>query len=144
MAIFVHRVEGLQSGLYLLVRDPSQEKSLRRALKPEFDWRKPDGCPGDLQLYRLLAGDAAGPGNHGGRVLLARLCHALMRLMSESVDGDRVFHIDLRLRPGGKEGELTPSAAGAADYYLNQGRSWERQMLRANAIMAGTSTPTGQ
>ncbi len=38
LAIFVHRVEGLDRGLYALARDPAQEEDLRRVLRPEFLW----------------------------------------------------------------------------------------------------------
>jgi hypothetical protein len=58
LVIFAHRVDNLEPGLYLLVRDPAQEDKLRDSLKPEFEWAKPDGCPDGLRLYRLLVGDA--------------------------------------------------------------------------------------
>lgn len=58
LAIFVHRIDDMEPGLYLLVRDPAQEDALRRSLKPGLDWHKPTECPEDLLLYRLLAGDA--------------------------------------------------------------------------------------
>ncbi len=56
--LFVHRVAGLMPGLYCLVRNPEQEGALRSALKEDFAWDAPEGRPGDLPLYRLLAGDA--------------------------------------------------------------------------------------
>jgi SagB-type dehydrogenase family enzyme len=57
LALFVHRVNGLEPGIYLLVRDPAQTNALRAALKPEFAWETANGCPPDLPLYRLAAGD---------------------------------------------------------------------------------------
>jgi hypothetical protein len=57
LAIFVHRVAGLTPGLYLLARDPAQSEALRAALKPEFTWASPDGCPPELPLCRLAIGD---------------------------------------------------------------------------------------
>lgn len=57
LALFVHRVDDLASGLYLLLRDPAQRASLRAALRPEFEWRPPPGCPPGLALYRLAPGD---------------------------------------------------------------------------------------
>jgi hypothetical protein len=53
---FVHRVKGVDPGLYILVRDPSTEPQLRAELSEEFEWRKPDGCPEHLPLYRLQPG----------------------------------------------------------------------------------------
>jgi hypothetical protein len=58
LALFVHRVEDLAPGLYLLVRDPGQQAALRAALRDDFLWQRPAACPADLALYRLLAGDA--------------------------------------------------------------------------------------
>jgi SagB-type dehydrogenase family enzyme len=57
LLLFVHRVEGLALGLYLLVRDPEQIESLRSALRKDFAWEKPEGCPAGLGLYLLLSGD---------------------------------------------------------------------------------------
>jgi len=58
LALFVHRVQDLDSGLYVLVRDPAQTLALRGEMKPEFDWEKPEGCPDGLELYGLQTGDA--------------------------------------------------------------------------------------
>ena len=58
LALFVHRVAGLEPGLYFLVREPAQIDALRAALKPEFAWAPPPGCPAELPLYHLAAGDA--------------------------------------------------------------------------------------
>jgi SagB-type dehydrogenase family enzyme len=58
LGLFVHRVTGLEPGLYLLVRDPTQIGSLKRAMHPRFDWSTPPGCPDDLPLRMLEAGDA--------------------------------------------------------------------------------------
>jgi SagB-type dehydrogenase family enzyme len=57
LALFVHRVEDLERGLYLLVRDPSREPDLRAALRASFDWEPVE--PG-LPLVRLHAGDLRG------------------------------------------------------------------------------------
>jgi nitroreductase len=58
LALFVHRVEGLEPGLYLLVRDPGQAAALRSAMKGGFAWERPAACPDGLDLVRLVAGDA--------------------------------------------------------------------------------------
>jgi hypothetical protein len=56
--LFVHRVTGLEPGLYLLVREPTKIGSLNRAMHPRFDWSTPPGCVADLPLRMLEAGDA--------------------------------------------------------------------------------------
>ncbi|GFP97895.1 hypothetical protein PHJA_001933600 [Phtheirospermum japonicum] len=55
--LFVHRVIGLPSGLYFLVRNEDHLHELRKATTPEFQWAKPDGCPDDLPLYELAQSD---------------------------------------------------------------------------------------
>ena len=58
LALFIHRVQDLDPGLYFLVRDPSQTTASKAAMKKEFVWEKPEGCPEGLEFYRLLTGDA--------------------------------------------------------------------------------------
>jgi hypothetical protein len=48
LAIFVHRVEGLDPGLYLLLRDPDRRDLWRAAADPAFAWTRADGCPDAL------------------------------------------------------------------------------------------------
>ena len=56
--LFVHRIEGIDPGLYCLIRHPVTLPSIRRAMKQDFAWETPPGCPEELKLYRLLTGDA--------------------------------------------------------------------------------------
>jgi len=78
LLLFVNRVEGLNEGLYVLVRDPSHEESLRGALRDEFLWERQgapfcrvrqaapvhgsgeqpyEDVPGELPLYLLVPAD---------------------------------------------------------------------------------------
>jgi len=59
LVLFVHRVEGLERGLYVLVRDPARRDALRAAFRRTFDWAPVEGV-GDLPLARLHAGDLRG------------------------------------------------------------------------------------
>ena len=58
LALFVHRVDGLEPGLYLLARDPAKLDLLRDAFHSHFDWTSPACCPDDLPLFLLQEGDA--------------------------------------------------------------------------------------
>ncbi len=60
LAIFVHRVDDLTPGLYLLARRAEQMGKLRSAVRGEGDflWHKPPECPADLELYELVHADA--------------------------------------------------------------------------------------
>jgi len=57
LALFIHRVDGLAPGLYMLVRDPEKLSTLRRAMYQQFAWTSPPGCPEDLPLFLLQEGD---------------------------------------------------------------------------------------
>ncbi|QXX74764.1 rhodanese-like domain-containing protein [Methylovirgula sp. HY1] len=54
---FVHRVDGLEPGVYILVRHPDAEMRLRQAMRKEFLWQRPEHVPEQLNFYRLFAGD---------------------------------------------------------------------------------------
>ncbi|MBH0207436.1 MAG: SagB/ThcOx family dehydrogenase [Nitrospira sp.] len=58
LLIFVHRVDGLTSGLYCLVRDSRKVSFVQQAMNPELIWSSAPGCPADLPFYGLLEGDA--------------------------------------------------------------------------------------
>ncbi len=55
---FVHRVEGLPPGLYLLATDIGAVAGLKTLMRPAFVWEPPPGCPKDLPCYRLVSADA--------------------------------------------------------------------------------------
>jgi len=57
LGLFVHRVNGLPSGLYALCRDPEKFGKLRQAMRPEFVWLRPRSCPQGLPLYFLKEED---------------------------------------------------------------------------------------
>ncbi len=55
LALFVHRVDGFEPGLYCLVRDPGALASLKNSMRPDWLWQQ-CGPPG-LPLYLLIAVD---------------------------------------------------------------------------------------
>jgi SagB-type dehydrogenase family enzyme len=54
LALFVHQVDGLQAGLYILIRNQDQLAALQGKLNPGFTW---EGIVDGLPLYLLQAGD---------------------------------------------------------------------------------------
>jgi SagB-type dehydrogenase family enzyme len=54
MVLFVHRVDGLESGLYLLMRDPENLPELKQAFSTDFVWKK-SAAP--FGLYLLATGN---------------------------------------------------------------------------------------
>lgn len=53
--LFVHRVKGVESGLYMLVRDPAAQQKLRIAMRKEFVWTQLADAPEHLPLFLLQA-----------------------------------------------------------------------------------------
>ena len=58
--LFVHRVDGVEPGLYALARDPARLQKLQGAMHSHFSWETPPGCPAGLPLFLLERGDARG------------------------------------------------------------------------------------
>ncbi len=53
----IHRVDGLEPGLYILVRNPDAEMRLRQSMRSEFLWERPEHVPPQLNFFRLFKGD---------------------------------------------------------------------------------------
>jgi rhodanese-related sulfurtransferase len=53
----LHRVDGLDPGIYILIRNPDAEMRLRQAMRKEFLWERPEHVPQQLNFFRLFAGD---------------------------------------------------------------------------------------
>lgn len=83
-ALFVHRVTGLQEGLYFLVRNEDHFDELKKTTRAGFKWEKPEGCPDDLPLYELARGDCQ-------QIAKQLSCHQVCQLLFE------FLHFDLSL-----------------------------------------------
>jgi len=57
LMLFVHRVDELTPGLYLLIRRPAAEDLLRGLLSSELAFSRPPDAPDGLHLYHLQVGD---------------------------------------------------------------------------------------
>jgi len=60
LGLYVHRVEGLERGLYALLREEEGGAAWRAALDPGFAWTRPPACPESLPLFLLAARDSRG------------------------------------------------------------------------------------
>ena len=56
--LFVHRVRGIDPGLYILLRSPSAQEDMQAAFAEGFEWAAPADCPQGLPLFCLIRGDA--------------------------------------------------------------------------------------
>jgi hypothetical protein len=81
LLMFVHRVEGLTPGVYVLVRDPGKLPLLKQAMNPHLEWVLAPGCPDDLPLYWIMEGDAK-------RVAAQVSCH-------QDIAGDSAFSLGM-------------------------------------------------
>jgi SagB-type dehydrogenase family enzyme len=57
LVLFVHRVTGLESGLYLWLRTPIDADALRQSFHAKFNWEAVNDSAGKVPLYRLGRGD---------------------------------------------------------------------------------------
>lgn len=57
LALFVHRVEGINAGLYVLVRNKEQRQELQQAMNPDFEWQNTPELSYDLPLFLLAKSD---------------------------------------------------------------------------------------
>ena len=93
LLLFVHRVDGLAPGLYVLVRDREKVPMLQQSMNEELIWTPVPGCPDSLPLYWLLEGDAK-------KAAVQVSCH-------QEIAGDSAFSLGMiaefegRLREGG-------------------------------------------
>lgn len=81
LALFVHRVDGLAPGLYMLARDPAKLGLLKLAMHQYFAWTSPPGCPQDLPLFVLQQGDVR-------QLAVALSCH-------QAIAGDSAFSLGM-------------------------------------------------
>ena len=79
LGLFVHRVNDLTPGLYVLVRDPGRIEALRQAMSGDFLWGGLASCPHGLPLYLLKEGDC--------RALAARVS------CGQDIAGDGAFSL---------------------------------------------------
>ncbi|MBX6423880.1 hypothetical protein [Thermosulfurimonas sp. F29] len=69
------------------------------------------------------------------KTAVIKLFEELTRLFDALVEGDRLWRVDLRLRPGGKESELSLSLPYAREYYLYRLHPFERlALIRARPV----------
>ena len=107
LGLFVHRVDGLPPGLYVLPRDPDKVTALKEVMRREFRWQRVSTCPPGLPFYLLQEGD----------------CRALASTVScgQNIAGDGAFSLGMI---ADYMGSLTTYGAG---FYRNL--FWEAGMV---------------
>lgn len=73
----------------------------------------------------------------------ARLATQITHALQEPMGRGFLYRVDLRLRPYGSAGNLTPSMPAIESYYRNYAELWEAQALIRSRVIVG-SGPLGQ
>ena len=109
-----------------------------------------------MRAFGSIAGEAGRPGTelqlrHRLDVRLWRgrrnaefykkVANEYIALLSTYTADGQSYRVDLRLRPDGRLGEICISEEGAATYYAQRGRDWEKQMLIKARVSAGEPEP---
>ena len=80
----------------------------------------------------------------GGRRTLSnfefftRLGQRIIRILNEATGDGQVFRVDMRLRPYGDSGPLVCSLGALEEYFITQGREWERYAWIKGRVIDGT------
>ncbi|MCX5881378.1 MAG: bifunctional [glutamate--ammonia ligase]-adenylyl-L-tyrosine phosphorylase/[glutamate--ammonia-ligase] adenylyltransferase, partial [Deltaproteobacteria bacterium] len=78
-----------------------------------------------------------GPGEMSNEAFFSHLCRRLIAVLSKPTSEGFVFRVDSNLRPFGENGPLVMSFDNMEDYYLRQGREWERYAWIKARVAAG-------
>jgi glutamate-ammonia-ligase adenylyltransferase len=80
----------------------------------------------DIDLVYVYERDGEHPSGRTNRECFVRLAEDVTRAISEATADGVCFRVDLRLRPGGREGPLAASLGATVSYYESWGQTWER------------------
>jgi glutamate-ammonia-ligase adenylyltransferase len=80
----------------------------------------------DLVFAYPEEGDTTGPDSISNHEYFTRLGRRLIAVLSELTAEGHVFRVDMRLRPYGDGGPLVSSFEMLENYFITQGREWER------------------
>jgi len=92
----------------------------------------------DIDLIYVYEDDGQtdGPAVISAHEYFARVCKRLYALIGEVTDDGQVFRVDLALRPNGNSGPPAVSLAMLEEYFLVQGREWERFAWLKSRVVA--------
>jgi len=91
----------------------------------------------DVMFCYSGQGQANGPRRLSAREYLSRVAGETGRILDQVTEHGRVWVVDTRLRPFGSAGALVWSVDAMEQYYLSEGRTWERYALLKMRPVAG-------
>ncbi len=90
-------------------------------------------------------GQTTGPKVISAHEYFAQVARSLYALIGDSTDDGFVFRVDLALRPNGNSGPPVVSLAMLEEYFLVQGREWERfAWLKSRVVAPSESVKNGR
>ncbi|MEK9771830.1 MAG: bifunctional [glutamate--ammonia ligase]-adenylyl-L-tyrosine phosphorylase/[glutamate--ammonia-ligase] adenylyltransferase [Nitrosomonadales bacterium] len=94
----------------------------------------------DIDLIFAYDGEGytAGPSTIQNKDFFLIVTKKIINALDNSNENGFVFRVDTRLRPFGSEGLLCPSIKLLEDYYLSQGRDWERYAWIKGRVIIGS------
>ena len=105
----------------------------------------------DIDLVYVYEDDVATTGRADGRGVVSaheyfgRVAHRLYALIGETTEDGQVFRVDLALRPNGNSGPAAVSLAMLEEYFLVQGREWERfAWLKSRVVAPAAAMHNGE
>lgn len=91
----------------------------------------------DIDLLFVYAAPGETAQGEANREFFLKMAQRLTAYVSEPTPEGACYRVDLRLRPGGREGEIALPLAACLAYYQGPAREWERQMLIKARLCAG-------
>ncbi len=91
-----------------------------------------------IVIYDAAGVDASdGPRPLATRPYYAKLTQALVTAISAPMAEGRLYEVDMRLRPSGRQGPVATSLTSFQDYQLTQAWTWEHLALTRARVIAG-------
>ena len=91
----------------------------------------------DLVFVYPEDGETGGPRKLSNHEYFTRFARRLIALLSEMTADGYVFRVDMRLRPLGSDGPLAVSFGMLENYFITQGREWERYAWIKARVVCG-------
>ena len=99
----------------------------------------------DLVFVYPHEGETAGPRRLSHHEFFTRLGQRLIRMLAGLTPDGQVFRVDMRLRPWGDSGPLVTSLDALEQYFVAQGREWERYAwIKARVVAGGDARRAGE
>jgi [glutamine synthetase] adenylyltransferase / [glutamine synthetase]-adenylyl-L-tyrosine phosphorylase len=99
----------------------------------------------DLDLIVIYDFDADHPESDGARALHAvtyytRFAQRLVSALTVTTRRGRLYEVDMRLRPSGRQGPIATQYSGFAAYQANEAETWEHMALTRARVIAGDAS----